>query len=59
MNGAPSSGVCALSEGGGPGHGLVPRLLLPSAVGVEGRPAHIGVITGAAAPTISTTFPAL
>jgi hypothetical protein len=37
------------------GYGRVPRLLVPSAVGVAGKPATIGVMTGVAAPTNSLT----
>ncbi len=36
-------------------YGRVPRLLVPFAVGVDGSPATIGVITGAATPINSCT----
>jgi hypothetical protein len=38
-------------------HGRVPKLLVPFPVGVAGSPAQIGVITGAAAPINSVTYP--
>jgi hypothetical protein len=37
-------------------YGRVPRLLVPSTVGVLGSPAAIGVITGTAAPMNSVTL---
>jgi len=39
----------------GAAQGRVPRLLEPLAVGVAGRPAQMGVMTGAATPMISET----
>jgi len=37
-------------------HGRVPRLLVPFAVGVAGRPAQMGVITGVATPINSVAL---
>ncbi len=51
----PGEGVGGGQRSESPPHGLVPRLLVPFTVGVDGSPAAIGVITGVAAPMRTVT----